>query len=193
MKQSKLFLLSSTDFQALSAQLQEDIYNEYYQFVYSSIIFMVRDHATTEDIIQVSFLKVIQKIPHGLTEIQLKGWIKVVVRNCVHNYFRKTKKSRNDIDSDSVYISESIVYATESASLEREIETKLMTEEIGQCLNEMKPEYKALIELRWKKDLSYREMATELDTSEDTVKYKLYRAREALKKKLFKRWGDSIE
>lgn len=68
-----------------------------------------------------------------------------------------------------------------------------MTETIGVCLNEMKPEYKALIELRWKKDLSYREMAAELDTTEDKVKYKLYRAREALKKRLFKRWGGSYE
>lgn len=89
----KLFLLSNEKYEALSTGLQKDIYQEYYQFVYSAIIFMVKNHATTEDIIQTSFLKVIEKIPPGLSNVQLKSWIKVVVRNSVHNYFRKTKKT----------------------------------------------------------------------------------------------------
>ncbi|MFD0589063.1 RNA polymerase sigma factor [Paenibacillus sp. GCM10027627] len=189
--QGKIILLSGADFYTLSPELQKEIYEEFYQLVYSPIIFMVKDHATTEDIIQISFLKIIRSNPRASTEAQLKAWIKVVVRNMVYNYFRKTKKSRNDVDSDSVYINESVEFSTESASLEQEVEIKLMTETISECLDELRPEYRALIELRWKKELSYREIATELETTEDRVKYKLYRAREAMKKIFTKRWGDS--
>jgi len=187
---SKLFLLSGANYHALSPQLQKEIYEEFYQFVYSPIIYMVKDHAATEDIIQNSFIKIIDSVPRAENEAQLKSWLKVVVRNMVYNYFRKTKKNRNEIDSESVYINESAPMSTEAASLEKEVELKLMTETISQCLNELRPEYKALIELRWKRELSYREIATELETTEERVKYKLYRAREAMKRTFSKKWGE---
>ncbi|MCR2806534.1 RNA polymerase sigma factor [Paenibacillus soyae] len=191
--QSKLFLLSSADYRALAPQLQKEIYQEFYQFAYSPIIYMVKEHAATEDIIQNSFIKIIQSVPRADNEAQLRSWMKVVVKNMVYNYFRKTKKSRNDIDADSVYINESMDFSTEAASLEKEVELTIMKETIGECLNELRPEYRALIELRWKKDMSYREIAAELETTEERVKYKLFRAREAMKKMFRKKWGEKNE
>lgn len=191
--QSKLFLLSNSNYYALTPEIQKEIYQEFYQFAYSPIIYMVKEHAATEDIIQNSFLKIIDSVPRADNEAQLRSWLKVVVKNMVINYFRKTKKNRNDIDADSVYINESIHLATETASLEKEVELTLMKETIGQCLNDLRPEYRALIELRWKKELSYREIAAVLDTSEESVKYKLYRARESMKKVFRKRWGEKHE
>lgn len=190
---SKLFLLSNSDYHALTPELQKEVYQEFYQFAYSPIIYMVKDHAATEDIIQNSFIKIIQSVPRADNEAQLRSWLKVVVKNMIYNYFRKTKKNRNDIDADSVYINESIHFTTEPASLEKEVELTMMKEMIGQCLRELRPEYRALIELRWKRELSYREIAAVLETSEESVKYKLYRAREAMKKSFRKRWGDNHE
>ncbi len=190
---SKLILLSSASYSALAPHLQKEIYQEFYQFAYSPIIYMVKEHAATEDIIQNSFIKIIGSAPRADNEAQLRSWMKVVVKNMVYNYFRKTKKSRNDIDADSVYMSESVHFSTEAASLEQEVELTLMKETITQCLNELRPEYRALIELRWKKELSYREIAAELETTEERVKYKLFRAREAMKKMFRRRWGEKIE
>lgn len=188
--QSTMFHLTTASFDALSPNVQREIYEEYYRYVYPTIIYMVQDHSTTEDIIQNAFMKIIRGVPQAENEGHLKGWVKVVVKNEIYNYFRKHKKNRNVIDSDSVYIKENAELATEPSALESEIETKLMAEELASCLEELKPEYRALIELRWKQQLSYREMAAELDTTEDKVKYKLYKAREAMKKRFSKRWGD---
>jgi len=191
--QSKLFLLSKSDYYALSPQLQKEIYQEFYQFAYSPIIYMVKEHAATEDIIQNSFLKIIVSAPQADNEAQLRSWLKVVVKNMVYNYFRKTKKNRNDIDAESVYINENIQFASDPDSLEKEVELTMMKETIGQCLDELRPEYRALIELRWKQELSYREIAAELETTEERVKYKLYRARESMKKIFRKKWGGKHE
>ncbi|RIX48696.1 sigma-70 family RNA polymerase sigma factor [Paenibacillus nanensis] len=190
---SKLFLLSNSNYYALSPELQKEVYQEFYQFAYSPIIYMVKEHAATEDIIQNSFLKIIESVPRADNEAQLRSWLKVVVKNMVINYFRKTKKNRNDIDAESVYISESVHFATQPADLEQQVELELMKETISQCLKELRPEYRALIELRWKRELSYREIAAVLETSEESVKYKLYRARESMKKMFRKRWGDKHE
>jgi RNA polymerase sigma-70 factor (ECF subfamily) len=191
--ESKLLLLVGANFDALNSTTQKEIYKEYYKFAYSPIIYMMKDHAAVEDIIQISFLKVINSKPEIDSESRLKGWIKVVIKNTVFNYFRKNKKKRNEIELDSVYINDSTDYATVVGSIESEIELKIMTETIGKCLKYLKPEYQALIELRWKQELSYKEIAEQLDTSEDTVKYKLHRAREAIKKIFKKEWGDDDE
>ncbi|TCZ80170.1 sigma-70 family RNA polymerase sigma factor [Paenibacillus albiflavus] len=189
--QSKLLLLLDCNFTALHSELQREIYAEFYKMVYGAIIYMVKDHAATEDIIQDSFLKVIRNIPKADTENQFLSWIRVVVKNTTYNYLRKYKKIRNEVDVDSVFINESTDYTTDTITVEKEVELKAMTEVIDKCLFELKPEYRALMELRWKQKLSYKEIAVHLETTEQTVKYKLHRAREAIKKKFLKVWGDS--
>ena len=69
----------------------------------------------------------------------------------------------------------------------------MMQESIEFYLEQLKPEYRVLIELRWKEGLSYREMAELLDTSEEIVKQRLFRARGSIKKQLHKEWGGTIE
>ena len=154
---------------------------------------MVNDHAATEDIIQEAFLKVVQKIPAVENEAQLKGWIKVVVRNTTYNYIRKNKKNRNLIDADCVFIDDDPSFAIAAETIEAEVEMKVMSEAIGKYLQDLKPEYRVLIEMRWKQELSYKEIAGELDLSEETVKYKLHRARESIKKRFVKEWGETNE
>ncbi|MDF2648838.1 MAG: sigma-70 family polymerase sigma factor [Paenibacillus sp.] len=189
--ESKLFLLLAAEFESFNTVVQKDIYMEYYKMVYGPTFYMVQDHAATEDIIQDSFLKVIKNIPHLETEGKLRGWIKVIVRNTSYNYLRKNKKIRNEMDSESVFIYDKMDFFTEDETIESKIELKMMSEAIGEYLNTLKPEYRILIELRWKEQMSYKEIAERLDTSEETVKYKLFRAREAVKKKFIKDWGDS--
>lgn len=95
-------------------------------------------------------------------------------------------------DDRTVFL-DNLVFVSPMGSTESEIELKIMSEEIGRWLQELKPEYRALIELRWKQELSYKEMADMLDTNESTVKHKLHRAREAMKKRFVKLWGEQAD
>jgi len=190
---SKLKLLIHTNFDALSAASQKEIYQEFYRTFYRTVVYMVNDHAIAEDVLQDAFLKVVGHLPRMEDEGRLWAWTRVVVKNMTYNYLRKMKNRRNEVDSESVYISNSEAYATKRQSTEQQVELKAMAEKLEECLSELKPEYQVLIELRWKRDMSYKEMAAELETTEETVKYKLYRAREAVKKKFRNEWGDSDE
>ncbi|MFE5321488.1 RNA polymerase sigma factor [Paenibacillus sp. NPDC056579] len=163
---------------------------EFYRFVYGAIIIIVKEHAATEDIIQESFLKVIKSIPTLENESKLRAWIRVIVKNTTFNHLRKNKKNRNEVDVESVFIKDSVDYATDAETLENEVELKVMVEAIDKCLKELKPEYQVLVELRWKHGMSYKEIADFLDINEQTVKYKLHRARVAIKKRFLKEWGD---
>lgn len=184
-----LLLLSSANFGALDASLQRAVYHEYYTMVYRVIMYMVQDHGAAEDIIQETFLKVVKHNPVVENEGQLKAWIKAVVRNTTYSYLKKNKKNRNEMDIDIFSKNEGIEFSSDKEAIEVEIELKAMSEGIGTYLNDLKPENRILMEMRWKQDLSYKEIAAELGCTEQTVKYKLHRAREAIKKRFIKEWG----
>ncbi|GAB1154792.1 MULTISPECIES: RNA polymerase sigma factor [Paenibacillus] len=189
---NRLQLLLASDFHNLSPSLQEEVYYEYYNMVHGLIVYIIKERAAAEDIIQEAFIKIIKNKPSFENEVKLKAWLKVVTRNTAINYLRKNKNNRNQLDTDSVFIDMETINQT-AASVESTVETQMMQESIEFYLEQLKPEYRVLIELRWKEGLSYREMAELLDTSEEIVKQRLFRARGSIKKQLHKEWGGTIE
>ncbi|WP_422656729.1 RNA polymerase sigma factor [Paenibacillus sp. EC2-1] len=185
---NRLQLLLAADFNDLSEPLQEEVYYEFYDLVYGQIMYVLRDHTAVEDIIQESFIKVITNKPTFENENKLKAWLRVVSKNTTMNYLRKNKKYRNQVDVDGVFISEEELVVS-STNIEHQVESKMMEESIVFYLEQLKPEYRQLIEFRWKQGLTYKEIAELLDTREDIVKQRLFRARESVKKMLYREWG----
>ncbi|GIP26003.1 RNA polymerase sigma factor RpoE [Paenibacillus sp. J23TS9] len=181
-------LLATADFSDVSQDLQEEIYYEYYDFAYGMILYIVKDHAATEDIIQESFIKVIRNKPIFENEGKLRAWLKVVTKNTTINYLRKNKNYRNQLDVEGVFMYKEEI-SKSPISVENTVETMLIEESIMEYLQQLKPEYSVLIEYRWKQGLTYKEISNMLDLSEDVVKQRLFRARESIKKMLFKEWG----
>ncbi|WP_145331405.1 RNA polymerase sigma factor [Paenibacillus xylanexedens] len=189
---NRLQLLLASDFHQLGPVLQEEVYYEYYNMVYGLIVYIIKERAAAEDIIQEAFIKIIKNKPLFEDEVKLRAWLKVVTRNTAINYLRKNKNNRNQLDADSVFIDIETMNQT-AVSVENIVETQMMQESIERYLSQLKPEYRVLVELRWKEGFSYREIAELLSTTEDIVKQRLFRARGSIKKKLHKEWGGSIE
>jgi len=190
--QRNLLLLLGPGFHTLNAALQEEIYREFYHFLYKPIMYMINDHPSAEDIIQEAFMKTLAKSPPAESEEHIKAWIKVVAKNLTINYIRKQKKWKNDISLELTWDGGPYMHAV-AASVEQEVEAKSLEEQISRHLMGMKPEQRTLIELKWKKGLSYKEIALEVQDTEIAVKTKLHRARSYLKRKLFKEWGNRDE
>ncbi|MFC4778913.1 RNA polymerase sigma factor [Paenibacillus sp. GCM10023252] len=187
---SNLLLLLGTNFYTLNPILQEAVYRDCYHFLYRPILYIVQDHRAVEDIIQETFLKTINNAPDFANEAHLRSWMRVAARNESINYLRKIKKNRNDVQLENVSIHSNAYTAAAEESIEAIHEAKELEVLIQNHLHEMPPEARMLIELKWRKQLSYREIAEQLDTTEDTVRYKLHRARAVLKKKLRMYWRD---
>jgi RNA polymerase sigma-70 factor (ECF subfamily) len=184
--QSKLLLLVNSNFSYFNESIQEEVYREFYNLVYGIAIYMTRNHATAEDIVQEAFLKTIYNAPLMQNETQLRAWIKVLTKNLTLNYLRKNKKIHNHENVESVYISEVDI---QSEPVEKEVEVKILEENINACLSEIYPDYRMLLELKWKKQFSNKEIADQLGTTEGAIKQKLHRAREALRSRLRRKWG----
>lgn len=183
-----LSMLFTSDYISLPRATQQEIYKEYYKLVYPLIFFILKEYPATEDVIQESFLRTLEKA-HQLQDLsRMEGWLRMVARSVSLNYLRKLKRNRNELETDEMFGSNGNPSGFVQSSLEEEVEANLMKEDIRRYLSLLKPEYRQLIEMRWYSNLSYKEMAAALGTTENVVRQKLYRARESVRDKLKENW-----
>ncbi|HEY4391294.1 MAG TPA: sigma-70 family RNA polymerase sigma factor [Paenibacillus sp.] len=176
--------LINSNINELDTELQELVYYSYYQFVYRDIYSLVRDHATTEDIIQDAFIKISQKGPHS-HPLNLKGWVRTVTRNVTFDWIRKSKYIHLVCFNEHV-----IQAATSLGGPESDVERKIRNELLHQTINELKPEYRSVIFLYYIEEMSYREICLELILSEQVVAQRLARARKKLLQRFSRKWVD---
>ncbi|UJF32144.1 RNA polymerase sigma factor [Paenibacillus hexagrammi] len=189
-----LILIFTTDFYTLDKAEQEQVYQEFYMLVYPMIYFIMRDHSSVEDIIQESFFRAVRKALSLKEHDKYEGWIKKLVRNVTLNHVRKHKRNREELESELVLVSKETAPSTEqSQPLEKEVELRLMREAIITYVNQLSPAYRQIIAMKWIHNLSYKDMAGELGVSEGVVRQRLYRAREAIRRKMEQDWGSYHE
>lgn len=180
----------NSDFNTLDKSLQEQIYKEFYLLVYPMINFILRDHSAVEDIIQESFLRAVHKAPL-LTEIdKYESWLKRLTRNVTLNHLRKHKRNRDELEMEMLFsVKESAPTSDYSVSPDIEVETKVMREAVIAYINQLSPAYRQIIAMKWIHNLSYKDMASELNVTEGVVRQRLFRARDAIKQKFLDEWG----
>ncbi|WP_068785675.1 RNA polymerase sigma factor [Paenibacillus phocaensis] len=186
---SQLQYLLTANYLELPERVQEEIYYAYFDLVYGTVYYMVKDHQATEDIIQEAFLMVVLKKPDFDNENSLRAWLRTVSRNMAITYLRKNRKYDCTVDSDCA-LQEVAATAWPEDSVEGCVETKLLEEAISSYLHQIKPEYRMLLEYRWKQGLSYKEIADRMGLCENLVRQRLYRTREGIKKMLHAEWDE---
>ncbi|MEV3336706.1 sigma-70 family RNA polymerase sigma factor [Paenibacillus larvae] len=169
----------------LEADLQELIYLSFYKFAYQYIYFLIRDHATTEDIIQDAFIKIMK---HGLNLLasNLRSWVKQVIRNTALDWLRKNKKVKYMFNEE--YFNTAAHFQREPSDIENDVEHKLRNELLHQTINELKSEYRCLLWLYYMEEKSYKEICHELNLSEQVVAQRLARARKKLLQHFSRKW-----
>jgi RNA polymerase sigma-70 factor (ECF subfamily) len=178
---SKLFLLLEADFSSLKESTQEEIYREFYLLVFKIGIHFTRDHVAAEDIVQEAFIKMIYHAPRFNDENHLIAWIRTVTRNLTLNMLKKTK--RLGVIEDIQKITQHTTHPQEP--VDKEIEAKILEEEITHGLAEINPEYRKIIILT--RDNTKKELSRKMNRSVCAISQKLYRARKALRKRVQKR------
>lgn len=186
----KWFNLLQTNIHDLDNDLQELVYRSFYQFVYRDIFFLVRDHASTEDIIQDAFIKIVKYAPETHSS-NIPSWIKQVTRNTSLDSLRKNKKYRHIFNLDHVNTVAHVQAAT--SDIAKDVEDKSRNELLNQTINELKPEYRSLLLLYYIEENSYKEICQKLNLSETVVTQRLARARKKLLKHFSRKWVDRDE
>jgi RNA polymerase sigma factor (sigma-70 family) len=126
-----------------------------------------------EDIIQNTFYKVYTLLD-DLKESTLRPWF---FRVALNEYIDLKRKK----DQQNIYLTEKIYSKLQYTDYE--FDAILNKNEIFYLLRDIKKEYKEVFFLKYYYDFSYEEIAAMLDVKENSVKQKLYRARNLIHSK----------
>ncbi|NLB51325.1 MAG: sigma-70 family RNA polymerase sigma factor [Syntrophomonadaceae bacterium] len=144
------------------------------------------------DMTQEAFIKAFRSLRSFKGDSSFGTWIYRVATNVCLDELRRRKRRIIALSLDeplAVKDGETVEkeIADNKPTQDIIIEQKEFSQYIQQLVSEMKPEHKNVIILRDMMQLSYEEIAVALDTSIGTVKSRLSRARNILRKKLVNR------
>lgn len=169
--------------QAGDQQAYAGLLNNYRDTLYFMMLKMTGNATDAEDLTIEAFGKAFRNLSQYTPDYAFSTWLfKIAANNCI-DFLRKNKRlqfaDETFIDEENGESSLSAIPSGGPDPEEKVIEKqkiKLMHEVVGK----LKPHYRLLIELRYFKEWSYEEIATELDLPVGTVKAQLFRARDFL-------------
>jgi len=166
----------------------ETLIERFQQPVYNLVYRLMDDPSESPDVVQEVFLKVFRNIGSFKGNSSLKTWIYRIAFNEAYNHRRWfTRHKRQEIGLESNE-DETLSYqdvlpdpGRSAFDIASDIEMHSLVES---ALGELNPAFRAAVVLRDIEDLSYEEIAEVLQVSLGTVKSRILRGREALKKVL---------
>lgn len=151
----------------------------YWNEVYGFMLKRTENETDAEDITIETFSKAFDKIATYNPEFQFNTWLISIAKNVHIDLLRKKKSSLFlDITDEEDHQAYNIADTTPSA------EDKLITEQnlsrLLQFIKELKPHYQEVIQMRYFQEMSYQEIADQLNEPLSNVKIKLLRAKKLL-------------
>jgi RNA polymerase sigma factor (sigma-70 family) len=155
--------------------------NRYRDSIYFLLLKMVNNTSDAEDLTIEAFGKAFHNLDQFTPEFAFSTWLfKIATNNCI-DFIRKKQVTPNPIDQMQDDLDD-LTVNIQSDLLDPE-ETLIHDQKIAvlrDIVNQLKPRYRNLIELRYYKEYSYEEIASELKLPIGTVKAQLYRAKSLL-------------
>jgi RNA polymerase sigma factor (sigma-70 family) len=152
--------------------------------VFHVILKMVRNVDDAEDLMMESFSKAFRSLHRFKKDFTFSTWLFRIATNNTIDFIRK--KKLNTFSIENTYTDDNgssvSIDIEDKINLDPQEETiRMQKEEIMQVFVSMLPaKYQKLVRLRYFHELSYEEIAVELEAPLGTVKAQLHRARELL-------------
>ncbi len=156
------------------------------QAVYHIVYKIVRNEETARDLVQETFMKAFSSLASYRSEYRFSTWLYKIAANCSIDYLRKKRIDALSLDRpvETKDGTVELEVADYSFHPERDLERKQQRVSIEEAIDSLPPKYREVIVYRHKDDKSYEEIADLLNVPVGTVKARIFRARELLKKKL---------
>ena len=146
---------------------------------------LIKSQEEREELCQDVFLKVHDKLGEFSFQSRLSTWIATIAYRHAINHLRKRKMLYADIPDEGDFNSSFVEMENpESMATEKDMDAFVF-----RLIDELPPQYKAVLTLYHVEDMSYPEICEVMSMPEGTVKNYLFRARNLLKEKVKKYLG----
>lgn len=160
-----------------------ELMSRYKDSIYYMLLKMVNNRDDAEDLTIEAFGKAFKNIKQYTPDYAFSTWLfKIATNNCI-DFIRKKRKMLMAIDrgienEDGQEIT--LEVKSEGPGPDDFLMKKQRKDTMKEVVDKLKPRYRKLVELRYYQELSYEEIAVELNLPLGTVKAQLFRAREFL-------------
>lgn len=160
-----------------------ELMSRYKDSIYYMLLKMVNNRDDAEDLTIEAFGKAFRNIRQYTPDYAFSTWLfKIATNNCI-DFIRKKRKMMLSIDrgfENEEGQDISLEVKSEGPGPDDVMMKKQKVMMMKDVVEKLKPRYRRLVELRYYQELSYEEIAEELNLPLGTVKAQLFRAREFL-------------
>jgi RNA polymerase sigma-70 factor (ECF subfamily) len=153
----------------------QEIVRRYERPVFNLIARIVRDPALAEDVAQDAFVKAFRNLGGFDITRRFSSWIFRIANNAAVDAVRR-RRANPVIDAK--------VPEPLASPVPDQVETAALASAIDRAISALRPEWRAVVVLRYEEGLSYEEIAEALGIPEGTVKTFVHRARKELAERL---------
>jgi RNA polymerase sigma factor (sigma-70 family) len=156
-----------------------DLMHRYKDSIYFMALKMVNNKEDANDLTVETFAKAFEKLDKYQPEFAFSTWLfRVATNNCI-DFIRKKKLNTTSINSmvDDEGDERPLQIKSDTLNPEEVSMKKEQTQKLKLLIDSLPSRYRNLIVLRYFDELSYEEIAEQLDLPLGTVKAQLFRAR----------------
>ena len=167
----------------------QELLQRHQKVIFTVVSKLVRNREEARDLVQETFMKAFGSLATYREEYQFSTWLHRIASNCAIDFIRKKKIEALSLDQPIQTKDSQVTLEVPdwSANPEAEWVEKQRSLTIQEAIDSLPQGYKEVILYRHKEEKSYQEIAVILGIPVGTVKARIFRGRELLKKKL-KAW-----
>jgi RNA polymerase sigma-70 factor (ECF subfamily) len=166
----------------------------YQNRLYRYLLRMVRQPAEAEDLFQVTWIRVAEKIRHYDPQRNFEAWLFTLARNVAIDHLRRIRPESLDEpigDESTGETGATRLQSHEPAPIER-IVARERTGRIGESMESLSVMYREVLTLRFEEEMKLEEIAEVLSVPLSTVKTRLRRALDRLRQTMEARFPGEI-
>jgi RNA polymerase sigma-70 factor (ECF subfamily) len=168
-----------------------ELMNRHKTRIFAAAMALLRNHADAEEITQDTFIRAHRGFSRFRGDSSVATWLHRIAVNLARNrywyFFRRRRHSTLSLDaalSQEGDMTFSDLLSASDPDPAQESSRNEFVDAVESCMEKLEPSHREILAMRSVLDRSYEEIAEELRINVGTVKSRIARARERLRKKL---------
>ena len=158
-----------------------DLVKRHQRFIFTLAMRFAKNREDAEEIAQDCFIKAYRSLANFQGGSKFSTWLYSIVYTTAMTFLRKKRVDTTSIDDEDVYLQ----VANQQGSMENNYaEKRSRSYYVNLAINQLLPDDTTIITLFYNGEQSLEEIAETLGMEANTVKVKLFRARQRLREKL---------
>ncbi len=170
------------------ADAYNDMVARYWDRIFARVHQLLKNKQDAEEVTQDAFIRAHRGLDNFRGDASFSTWLYQIATNLAHNrywYWFRRKRDQSisleqPLSADGELTLESVMPSAGESPAEAAV-TQEFVDRVSQCMSGLNAKHREVLVLRNVKNLSYEEIADQLEISIGTVKSRIARARESLR------------